>query len=108
MNVYEEAHNLARSIRESNEYKDFAQKKKEIDEDPDTSNMITELHTLQVQLQAKQMTGEQPDPEMMQRVQSLYAMVMTKPKAADYLQAEVRFGIMVKDVYEILAEVINV
>lgn len=37
MNVYEEAHNLARAIKESNEFKEFDRLKKEVDQDPQLS-----------------------------------------------------------------------
>ena len=35
MNVYEEAHKLAAAIKESGEYKEFDELKKEVDKDPD-------------------------------------------------------------------------
>ncbi len=108
MNVDEEAHNLARAIRESNEFKDFEQKQRSAEEDPDTLAMIREMQSIQVQAQSLQIAGKQPDPEMLQRLQSLSAMVMTNPKAAEYLQAELRFSIMIKDVFEILSDVINI
>ncbi|MBR0374838.1 MAG: YlbF family regulator [Mogibacterium sp.] len=108
MNVYEEAHNLARAIKESNEFKDFEQKQLAAQDDPDTLSMIREMQSIQLQAQSLQIAGQQPDAEMMQRIQSLYTMVMTKPKAAEYLQAEARFSIMIKDVFEILSDVINI
>ena len=40
MNVYEEAHNLARAIKESNEFKEFDRLKKEVDQDPQLSAML--------------------------------------------------------------------
>jgi len=107
MNVYEEAHNLARAIKDSNEFKEYDEKRKLMEADDDSNNMIKELQSLQLQIQAKQLAGEQADPDMVQRMQSLYTMVMTKPLATDYLQAEARFSIMMKDVYEILADVVK-
>ena len=41
-------------------------------------------------------------------MQSLYAMMASNPKAAEYMQAEARFAIMMKDVYEILSDVVKV
>ena len=50
MNVYDEAHNLARAIKESNEFKEFDRMRHEIEQDEEASKMIGELQQLQVQL----------------------------------------------------------
>ena len=49
MNVYDEAHNLARAIKESNEFKEFDRMRHEIEQDEEASKMIGELQQLQVQ-----------------------------------------------------------
>ena len=41
---------------------------------------------------------------MMQQVQNLYQVVATDPLAAQYLQCEMRFQVMMQDVYKILGE----
>ena len=51
MNVYDEAHSLARAIRESNEFKEFDRIRKEVDNDKECADMLKELTELQVQLQ---------------------------------------------------------
>lgn len=43
----------------------------------------------------------------MASVQQLYAIMAKDPLAAQYLQAEMRFSLMMKDVYEILGEAIG-
>ena len=44
----------------------------------------------------------------MAQIQSMYAMMSSNPKAAEYMQAEARFAIMMKDVYEILSDVVKI
>ena len=51
MNVYDEAHGLARALKESNEFKEFDRMRKEVEQDSDVSKMLGELQTLQIQLQ---------------------------------------------------------
>ncbi|NLY81221.1 MAG: YlbF family regulator [Clostridiales bacterium] len=108
MNVYEEAHKLAESIKSSGEYQEFQDIKKEVDEDPDLSNSLKDFQKKQFQFQAKQMTGETPDSSLMEQIQSMYAIIAANPLAAKYLQAEARFSIMMKDVYEILGDIVNI
>ena len=107
MNVYDEAHSLARAIKESNEFKEFDRIRKEVDADKETSDMLKELTELQVQLQTAQMTGQQPDQDMFARFQSVSAMAMTKPLAAQYLQAQMAMATMMNDVFGIVGEAIR-
>jgi cell fate (sporulation/competence/biofilm development) regulator YlbF (YheA/YmcA/DUF963 family) len=43
----------------------------------------------------------------MQQIQQLYSIVAMDPIAAEYMQNEMRFSIMMKDVYEIIGEAIG-
>ena len=85
MNVYDEAHSLARAIKESNEFAEFDKVRKEIEGDEDVSKMLGEFQQLQIELQTAQMKGEAPDQNTMNRLQSLSAMLMTKPLAARFM-----------------------
>ena len=53
------------------------------------------------------MFGEELGPEMMEQVQSLYQILMKDPVAAQYLQAEISFSLLVNDIYSILGEAIK-
>ena len=107
MNVYDEAHSLAKAIRESNEFKEFDKAKKAVDADKEMADMLKEFTELQIQLQTTQLAGQQPDKDVFARFQSLSAMVMTKPLAAKYLQAQITLSTMINDVFGIVAEAIK-
>ena len=104
MNVYEEAHNLARAIKESNEFKEYDRLKTSVESDEQLNQMLQEFQSLQLRFQTAQLSGESMDPELMNRIQQMSAMLMTKPAAAEYLQAAMRFTVMMNDVMQILAE----
>ncbi len=107
MNVYDEAHGLARAIKESNEFKEFDRMRKEVEQDVDVSQMLGELQKLQIELQTAQMTGNQPDADMMSRMQSLSTMLATKPLAAKFMQTEAAFSVMMNDVFRIIGEAVG-
>ncbi len=107
MNVYDEAHSLAKAIRESNEFKEFDRMRKAVDDDKETSDMLKELTELQMQLQTAQLTGQQPDKDTFARFQSLNTMAMTKPLAMQYLQAQFALATMMNDVFGIVGEAIK-
>ena len=69
--------------------------------------MIGEIQQLQVQLQTAQMSGSQPDQEVMNRIQSLSTMIATKPVAARFMQAQGAFMIMMNDVFGIIGEAVG-
>jgi len=107
MNVYNEAHNLARAVRESEEFKQYESVKKQIAEHPELKQMIGEFQTKQFEMQARLLMGEDPREEVNAQIQELYTIMMRDPLSAQYLQCEIRFSLMMNDVYKILGEVID-
>jgi cell fate (sporulation/competence/biofilm development) regulator YlbF (YheA/YmcA/DUF963 family) len=107
MNVYDQAHDLARAIKESGEFAEFDRMRKAIETDKDCSEMLAEFQKLQVELQTAQMTGKQPEADVMNRLQSLSTMLATKPLAAQFLQAEAAFSVMMNDVFKIIGEAVG-
>ena len=104
MNVYEQAHSLASAIKASEEFKQYDQHKKVIEANPQLNDAINDLMKKQVELQAAQMMGQEMKPEDFQQIQQLSAILMQDPSAAQYLQAQMRFSIMMADVYKIVGE----
>lgn len=107
MNVYDEAHSLAKAIKESGEFKEFDRMRKEIEQDAEVSKMLGEFQKLQIELQTAQMTGSQPSADTMQRMQSLGTMLATKPLAARFMQTEAAFSVMMNDVFKIIGEAVG-
>ena len=107
MNVYNEAHNLARAIRESEEFKQYEAIKKSVAENPSLTEMLNDFQTKQFEMQAKQMMGEAPAEGANAQIQELYNIMMRDPLSAQYLQCEVRFSMMMNDVYKILGELMG-
>ena len=113
MNVYEESHRLSQAIKESEEYKQYMNLKAKIDENPELAKKVNDFIEKQFELQAQQLINkEEANSEKMAQemanLQELSRILMTDPLAAEYLQAQVRFSIMMNDVYKILSDVISV
>jgi len=107
MNVYNEAHNLARAIRESEEFKQYDEIKKKIAGNPGLTEMLSDFQRRQFEMQAKQMMGEPMAEGINEQIQELYNIMMRDPVSAQYLQCEVRFSLMMNDVYKILGEAVG-
>lgn len=108
MNVYDEAHSLARAISESNEFKEFDAIRKEVEKDEEISKMLGEMQQLQMELQTAQMSGTEPNQDTLARAQSLSAMMATKPLAAKFIQVNTTFATMMNDVFGIIGEAVSV
>ena len=108
MNVYDEAHNLARAIKESGEFAEFDKLRKEVENDKEVTEMLGEFQQLQLELQALQMQGKQPEQATISRMQSLGAMIATKPLAARYMQAQGAFSVMMNDVFQIIGDAVGI
>ena len=108
MNVYDQAHGLAQAIRESEEFKQYDSLKKKVEENPELSQIVKDFQAKQFEMQAKQMMGEEVGTDYMSQVQQLYGIVMKDPLAARYMEAQMRFSLMMNDVYKILGDAIGI
>jgi cell fate (sporulation/competence/biofilm development) regulator YlbF (YheA/YmcA/DUF963 family) len=108
MNVYDQAHNLAQAVKESEEFKQYDALRKQVDANPELSQMMKDFQSKQFEMQAKQMMGQQPDTGYMSQVQQLYTIMMKDPLAMQFLEAQMRFSVMMNDVYKILGDAMGI
>ena len=107
MNVYDEAHKLTQAIKDSEEYRQYQAAKEKIKGNAQLEQTLNDFKAKQIALQTKQMMEGQMDQEAMAQIQQLSMVLMQDPLAAEYLQCEMRFSLMINDIYQILAEVID-
>ena len=108
MNPYDQAHALARSLRESAEYAEYSRLKEAAYADDTNRALLDEYKRLQFRLQAKMASGESLPPDDMQRLQQIGTLLQFNPDVSSYLMAEFRFQRMLTDIFKILAEVAGV
>jgi len=105
--VQDKARELASEIRNSEEYKNYAAAKERAQANPQLVEALNDYQQKQFELQKKQMLGEEIGGEAMEQMQQLYQILAADPLAAEYLAAQVRFALMVNDVYGVLADVLK-
>jgi len=106
-NIHDMARELAAALKESDEYIGYMKAKEDASKNPELTDMLNDFQEKQFELQRKQLAGETLGPEYMEQIQKLYGILMADPLAAAYIQAEVRFSLMVNDVYQILGEAVK-
>ena len=107
-NVYDIAHELVRSLRETDQYKDFVDAKKALDANPQISAMMNDFQEKSMEFQTKTMMGEQPDMDALDQIQKLYGIVMSDPLASGYLNAQMALQTIIADIYKIIGEAVDV
>lgn len=103
--VYNQAHNLAREIKQSEEYTEYNRLKQLAYEDDTNRRLLDEYKRLQLKMQAGMIAGQNMDEEEMRRLQQIASLLQFNTDARDFLLAELRFQKMMADVYKILADV---
>ncbi|MDR1778753.1 MAG: YlbF family regulator [Clostridiales Family XIII bacterium] len=106
-NIHDMARELAEAIRRSEVYTSYIEAKNKASENPELTDALNDFREKQYDLQRKQMLGEELGPEVLSQMQSLGQILMRDPVAAAFLQAEVRFTLLVNDVYAILGEALK-
>ena len=108
MNPYDQAHELARSLKESEEYREYA-RLREVAYESDTNRaLLDEYKRLQFRMQAKMASGETMPEEDFQRLQQIGTLLQFNQDVSAFLLAEFRFQRMLSEIFKILAEVADV
>lgn len=103
MNVYDHAHNLARALKQSEEYQGLLEAKKKLEADPENKEMLLDFRRCQWDVQKARALDEEVDEVTQRRFQQLAELVGANPIVQGYLGAEYRFGQIMVDLQKILA-----
>lgn len=108
MNPYDQAHALAKSLRESDEYREMMRLRELAYESETNRALLDEYKRLQFRMQAKVASGESMPEEDYQRLQQIGTLLQFNQDVSAYLLAEFRFQRMLSDIFKILADVAGV
>lgn len=101
------AHELARSLKESDEFKRFLESKAKVMSDANNHKMIREFQLKQWEIREAQMLETEISEERQQELERLYSLVSLNPAAREYLEAEFEVLRMVNDIQKIIGEAIQ-
>ncbi|NMA86736.1 MAG: YlbF family regulator [Tissierellia bacterium] len=107
-NVYDLAHQLARAIKDSDEYKSFMERKDALEENERNKEMVEDFQEQILQLQIDYMSGKDIDEEEIEKIGKLEEVLTLNPIINSYFQAELRFSQMIQDINGIIGEAIDI
>ena len=108
MDIYENAHIFAKSLKDCPEITEFREVAKKLEADENTKKMMGDFRKLQIEGYTQQMQTGEMKKETMEKLQNLGSMLSVNPDVAKYFKAEAAFGTMWEDVMKILNDAIGV
>lgn len=107
-NPYDLAHELAKALRESQQFQEYLELKQKIDANEATAKMLEDLRSKEMSIQSKQMMGEQVSEEELDELRKLYQIVSFHSDIQAFLDAEYRLSVLLADIQKIIGEAISV
>ncbi|MCL6548081.1 MAG: YlbF family regulator [Alicyclobacillus sp.] len=105
VNPYDKAYELAKSLRESEAYRQLQSARERVQADASTLNMLQDFRSRQLALQAKQLSGQTVTDEERSTLERLAEVVGMNQDVRAYLEAERYFTRVWMDIEKIVAEV---
>lgn len=108
VNVYDQAHALARVLKQSHELQVFKAAREKVMARESARQMLADFEKKRIELQALAVQGKEPSAQQAEGLQKLYDTIALDPDLRTYLQAEVRLGQLLGDIYRIIGEAVEV
>lgn len=107
MNVYDTANQLATEIKQSEEYVNYKMAKEAISLKSELKEKIKQFEQIRYEAQIYAMQNGKNDEEKMKQIQHLYVELMEQEDAKRFLEAEMKFNLLLADVNKIIGDAIQ-
>jgi len=104
VNPHDAAHNLAKALRESADFKELKDAQSALKADQSARNMLIDFRTEQIELQKQQISGVEVSPEQEKKLENLFEVINMNALIKRFLQAEYRAAILLRDIHKIIGD----
>lgn len=101
-NLYDVAYNLEKALRESDDFKTLKRLYDEVNADESASKMFENFRNIQLNLQQKQMSGQEITQDEIDQAQKSVQLVQQHEKIAQLMAAEQRLSMVVTELNKII------
>ncbi|MBM4764109.1 YlbF family regulator [Bacillus sp. B15-48] len=102
VNIYDSAYGLEKVIRDSEEFSSLKRLYDAVNSDESARNMFENFRNMQMQLQQKQMMGENISQEEVEQAQRTVALVQQHEAISQLMQAEQRMSTVITEINKII------
>lgn len=103
MNIYDEAHTLAKSLKESDELNRLKQAEEVLKKDEEAKKIAVDYLLEQEKIQYMTAMGEKTE-DSYKKLQEMAVLVSNNSIAQEYVQAFIRWNQLISDVHKIVME----
>ncbi|MEG6584595.1 YlbF family regulator [Dendrosporobacter sp. 1207_IL3150] len=104
MTTYDKAHELAKALKNSDEYRSFLAAKNSVEADAQAKQMVQDFIARQMEVQYEMMSGKPEDKNKVEQLQKMYELLIVNSKAKDFVHAHMRFNQIIGDIYKIIGD----
>ena len=104
MNFYDKIHELVKSFKETNEYKEFIALKQKIKANEEEYQLMKDFKEKQREHQMQLINGGQIDEKEKAEMQNTYSILIQKDDLRKLLECEMRLDILLADMQKIIAD----
>ncbi|MBW6463340.1 MAG: YlbF family regulator [Dethiobacteria bacterium] len=104
MNPHDAAHALAKSLRESADFKELKGAQAELKTDQSARSMLLDFRNEQLEVQKQQLSGVKIAPEQEEKLEKLYEVINMNNTIKRFLQAEYRVAVLLRDIHKIIGD----
>lgn len=104
MNPYDVAHNLAKALRESSEFKEMKEAQAAMKTDDTGKKMLLDFRAEQVKMYEQQLSGIEPSAEEKKKIENLYEVINMNVLIKRLLDAEYKVSTLLHDIQKIISE----
>lgn len=103
-NIYDKAHDLAKSLQESQEVQSITSALKLIEADAESKRMLDDFRSRQMDIQQRIMGGDMPPQEEMEQMEKLFEVLSLNLNIRRLFEAEQRLSVIIQDVNKIISD----
>ncbi|USK34631.1 YlbF family regulator [Bacillus sp. F19] len=101
-NVYDLGYDLEKALRESDDFKTLKRLYDEVNADDSARTLFESFRDIQLNLQQKQMSGQEISPEEIEQAQKSVALVQQHDKISKLMEAEQHMSMTIAELNKII------
>mgnify|MGYP005841173629 CR=1 FL=1 len=104
MATYDKVYELAKALRESQEYREYQEAKRSVQGNEDALSILRDYQRRRLEYEMDVLSGKEPDPSKKAALDKISAIVEMHGPVKRFLDAERRIMVMMSDIQRILTD----
>ena len=107
MNFYDKVHEMVRTFKETNEFKEYLELKEKLKKEEDAYKRLKNFKEKQKKYQLEYIDGKEQNKEVLDEMQNLYSIVIQNETSRKLLENEMKINVMLADMQKIIGDALK-